>query len=307
MPKGRSRSKSRKAKSSKQKASTKEEATTKETMAVFPEKVPWITSTPTSRLQTKMTDSTSGQAKEADPPQQSGAPSAQGAEVVVSLTEEEAQVLQSLRSLQTMKMQLTPEMEHQLECLQTKEAQVTSSKALTHGHLNRLHKLKNQVSASAQKIVNLDSEWKAFVNRTMSKVKEHALLYQQCRADLMEAHNQKRSELMAVKDELSTASKSLLGQAQAIVEVPDMPDVAEAMQAFQDVISEEGTVGAIDLTDEMEEDEGFTETETVGSKGKPARQPRPFRGATSPTKVASLHLKVKSDTKDAKEARKEEK
>lgn len=301
--KRRSRSKSQRRQQ--QRAVAKETTDQKETMAVFPDKVPWVVSTPMSRINSKTGANMSGQGKDAEGPQSTVSTSAETLETSVVLTDDEARVLQSLRSLQSTNMELTEAMGKQLEVLSAKEMRASNSKALTHGHLNRLHRLKNQVSTSAQKIVDLDKEWKAFTARTMSKVKEHALLYQQCRADLMEVHNQKRSELMAVKEELSTASQSLIGQAQMAVEVPDTPDIAEAMQSFQDVISEEGTVGAIDLT-EMDEDDEPIELDATGSK-KTAKSVRPFRGATSPTKVASLHLKVKSDHKDAREVRKEEK
>ena len=270
-------------------------------MAIFPEKVPWVLSTPSTRIAAKVGEATHALGKAGETQASSTQQQATSLESAAILTADELKALQSLRSLQSLNMQLTEEMSQQLEVLQAKEAVASSSKALTHGHLNRLHKLKNQVSTSATKIVDLDKEWTKFATATMTKVKEHATLYQKCRADLLEIHNQKIAELMEVKKEMSVASASLLGGAQTSMETPEVPNIAESLQSFQDAMTEGGMVGAIDLTALPEDDDEMEEMEQGDDRSKPVvKALRPFRGSPSPTKVATHHLKVKQEAKDAK-------
>jgi len=73
------------------------------------------------------------------------------------------------------------------------------------------HKLKSQVATAAQKIKDLDGEWATFVNTTLSKVRHHGEMFQNCRADLMEHYNAKIQELATVKKEMTLASQSMLG------------------------------------------------------------------------------------------------
>jgi len=253
-----------------------------------------------TRISAKVGEASSASHREMELPPQPVLPPPPTGQENVSLTESESKKLQSLRSLESMGMELTEEMMRQLEQLTAKEQMAASAKALTHGHLNRLHKLRNQVSASAKKVVDLDKEWTAFITNTLTKVKEHAQMYQSCRADLLEVHNQKIAELLVVKKEMSEASMSLLGQAQPAVEIPEMPDPAEGILALQEAMQEGGAVGPIDLTEEMEEDglEGFDQTGITPKIVSKAL--KPFKGATSPTKVANLHLKTKTESKDSK-------
>ena len=135
----------------------------------------------------------------------------------------------------------------------------------------------------------------------MTKVKEHAALYQKCRADLLEIHNQKIAELMEVKKEMSVASASLLGSAQPLIETPEVPNIADSLQSFQDAMTEGGMVGAIDLTTLPEDDDEMEDLEPEEGKSKTVvKALRPFRGSPSPTKVATHHLKVKQEAKEAK-------
>ena len=304
MPKQRSRSKSRKGKAQLPKEEKTEE---KSPMLMFPEKVPWVATTPTTRISSKGMDQGGTAGKGVDPSAQLARPSQTSTEETVTLTEEEAKILQSLRSLQESNMQLTPEMSRQMESLVEKECFTASSKALTHGHLNKLHRLQNQVSATAKKVVDLDKEWTAFTSAISEKIKEHAQLYQQCRADLLEAHNQKRAELSAIKEEMSAASRSLLGQSQISHEVPEAPDIEDAMEAFQDAIAEAGMVNPIDLTEGDDDDDVMEVQETVDPKGKVAKPVKPFRGAASPSKVAQVHLKIKQELREGKDSKKEDK
>ena len=94
------------------------------------------------------------------------------------LTDEEKEKLTHLRGLKTMDVQLPAELEEQLAILEMKEKEVNNSKALSHGHLNRMTKIKTQIGAQSKKIEAMDLEWSAFVKNTMQKVSQHADLYQ---------------------------------------------------------------------------------------------------------------------------------
>ena len=111
-----------------------------------------------------------------------------------------------------------------------------------------------------------------------------------------------------VKQEMTVASQTLLGPQWVEPILPEAPNLEEQFGELHSVMKEEGRV--VDLTDDMEAEE-IEESESQGVIPKlGAKALRPFRGAGSPTKVASHHLKPKSqDVKDAKikERDKEEK
>jgi hypothetical protein len=197
-----------------------------------------------------------------------------------------------------MDVQLPKELEDQLTELEMKETELNNSKALSHGHLNRMTKIKAQISAQSKKISALDQEWTAFVQNTMQKVSQHAELYQQCRGEMMVLYNQKLEDLRKLKYELTLASKSLVDQH---VEVPPQEEV-ESMELQMDkmkaVLAAAGSVAKVqELSDE---DEGMLtadgEVEIV-KETKAVTKPN-FKAAASPQKVAQLHLKQKKDKQE---------
>ena len=105
------------------------------------------------------------------------------------LTREEIKLLDHLRGLQEMGVDLAESMTAQLEKLQLKESQTTAAKALSHGHLNRFHKLRTQVT-TAGKIQDVDAGWEKFVQSIiMEKMQSHAVMYQKHRSDRLDAYN----------------------------------------------------------------------------------------------------------------------
>ena len=273
--------------------------------AVFPEKLPWISTTPASRAQRKVEPGIAMDKPLGMPPQPI-LPPAPSAEVPMTLTAEEEKMLQHLRGLQAMDMDLTESMTRRLEELSMREAKAQSSQTLTHGQLNKLNKVKVQVATAAQKIKDLDQEWTSFVSTTVAKVRQHGEMFQTCRADLMEHYNAKIQELANVKREMTLASQSLLGPQWTEPVIPEMPDLEVQFEDLQTTMEMEGHAGPIDLTEAMEEEE-LVEPEDMlqGASCKaPPRALRPFRGSGSPSKVANHHLKVKvQDSKDSKDAK----
>ena len=175
-PKGKRRSRSKSRSANAQASDDMQEA--EEDWQMFTNKVPWVTSTPTTRHASKKADTPlTVPSREAGLSQQSPLiPSALMAEEhkLEPLTEEEAKTLSHLRGLRDMKIALTGELGLQLEMLEAKERDSMSSKALSHGHLNRLNKIKSQLTAQAKKISNLDQEWSNFVQSTMKKIALHS-------------------------------------------------------------------------------------------------------------------------------------
>ena len=300
-----SRSKTRK-----YKGETPEEAKEEDTWQVFQEKVPWIPSTP-SRTSTFQAETVPGvKDKEMPLPPQPLLPPPPPAlnPVAEVMTTEEVKLLEHLRGLRDMKLQLSEDMQQKLQLLTDKEQQVASAKALSHGHLNRLNKAKNQAAAAAKKIKDLDAEWQAFMKRTTERVRQHALMFQDCRASLLETYNQRLQDLQMLKKEVTAATMSLVDQPQLEHDVEETPLVADHMEELNVTFLQGSIVEEmpIDLTEgPMEDVEGGEHMEEGRSERKsspPALQP--FRSAASPTTVAKSHLKSKPEKgikdKDAK-------
>jgi hypothetical protein len=93
----------------------------------------------------------------------------------------------------------------------------------------------------------------------------------------------KLAELHALKQEMSSASMSMLGPATAGQMIPEEPNVGEQLRDLEEVILVEGSVGEVDLTNDMDDVE---EMGPMGfgpqSKASPKLH-KQFRGATSPT------------------------
>ena len=68
-------------------------------------------------------------------------PPAPSVEEPMGLTADEEKMLQHLKGLQAMDMDLTESMARKLEQLSMREAKAQSNRTLTHGHLNKLNKL----------------------------------------------------------------------------------------------------------------------------------------------------------------------
>eukprot|EP00435_Cladocopium_sp_Y103_P032442 s1783_g8.t1 len=309
-PKRRSRSKSVKQRHSTEQEGEKGEKKESDSAVweVFPSKAPWVPTTPAMRNSSRLGDSQAAKEPDSQPQPVLQQPSVPGDSNSLSPSEEK--LLQHLKGLKALNMDLTAQMAQQLEVLSVKETAAASSKPLTHSHINKMNKLKNQLSNAAKRIASLDSEWMSFTSQTMEKIRMHAQLYQDCRADLLEQYNLKFQEFNAIKEEMSMASASMLGQAAPMMEVPQMPDITTQLTNLQNALSEGGpleTLDQIDLTEDDEEMEEEMEGGSSKTKLKSSPKIKPFRNSTSPQKVANLHLKPKPESKESKEAKKDEK
>lgn len=269
---------------------------------MFTNKVPWVTSTPASRQNTKKMDfpvnmpSNEGMVSLQPPLLPSLAST--GESSVEPLTEQETKLLAHLRGLRGMNVALTGELSKQMDMLESREKEVASNKALSHGHLNRHNKVKAQVAAQVKKISSLDTEWGNFVQTTMQKITMHAEMYQKCRSDLLEVYNQRLEELRRLRAELQLASHSLLEENQGEPERLEPTGISEQMEAMQAALAQAGNVAPVVtiMDDEEIEDLDMGEqTEMRMASDSKAMGKAHFKGAASPQKVANLHLKAKRE------------
>ena len=250
-PKRRSRSKSAKATSYRD-AGHQEPTEENVDWNVFPLKAPWIPTTPSSRVQGKKGETTVGAGSDVPSAQHVVQP-AQVSNTDMALTAEEEKILENLKGLQEAGLEFSMDMQQKLEILVAKQA-AGAKKPLTHGHLNRLNKVKSQLTNAAKRIEELDQEWSSFVQKTREKVKQHAAMYQSCRADLLEAYNSKLEELSMLKKEMTEASLSMLAPAVTVAPMEKSVDVEKQIHSLEEVIDIESVVGAVDLTDDMDDE-----------------------------------------------------
>ena len=125
----------------------------------------------------------------------------------VSLTADEEAVLNHLQGLKTAGVPLGADLEKQYVDLQQKAQEQKSAQGLTHGHLNRFHRARDQAAAALKKIKVLDAEWNETVLRAQTEFREHAALYHSSRQDLMETYNKKLQILGDLKAQVNQAGR----------------------------------------------------------------------------------------------------
>eukprot|EP00438_Fugacium_kawagutii_P002554 Skav219500 [mRNA] locus=scaffold937:322651:323907:+ [translate_table: standard] len=202
---------------------------------------------------------------------------------------------------------LPDELAQQLESLETRHQESLNAKALSHGHLNRLHKIRKQAGSLVKEIQAVDQDWRQFVAEAYSRLGQHASMYQEHRASLMEQLAAKNVELNAIKEEVSSASRTLMEQSAFPQDNIENVDIAADLSNFQATAGQMGLVSGptIELSD-LEDEDMTSQQEHGPGKGPRRVALRPFRNAGSPGKVAHTHLKPK-ENKENKEKAKENK
>ena len=234
------------------------------------------------------------------------APVASGPEEAI--TEEELKILEHLRGLATAGLELSDQLQLQKDKLEAK-CKENLQRELNHGHINRFKRTKAQVESARNRIKKMDAEWMKFAATMSKQIQYHSGMYQKARAELMELYNKRLAEHRKLREEVDAASRSLLDQKE---EGSDMEtdiqfgkDLEKAMEALQ----EQTHPILIEDDDEMIPDPAQGDQQTFGSQEVGEQhhfKPSPhisFRPSTSPSKVATSHLKVKpapkSNGKDA--------
>eukprot|EP00438_Fugacium_kawagutii_P022433 Skav232860 [mRNA] locus=scaffold2451:155034:156092:- [translate_table: standard] len=290
--------------------------------AIMPEKVPWIATTPQTRLQNR---DAAGAAVPTNLPPDPVLPAPPVAPVAdtptTGLTTEENQVKNHLLGLIQAGMSLPESMMTQLQTLQAKEKETDTTRTLNHGHLSKLNRLRGQVQVAGQRVVELDHEWSNFVNIVSTRLQKHVEMYQACRQERMDTYHRRVQELAQAKKTVCDASQVLMDQIPAPEEVPPGPDPAVATRVFGEILATSSAVPLNPSLPGMEEDLPELEMESVEEipSGEEDAAPTkntsyrrevrlaPFQKAavsTSPTKVANHHLKQREgqDSKGKKKS-----
>ena len=120
-------------------------------------KVPWVPSTPTTRLPNAKAEQTTGTEKGLPlppPPVLKPPPAPPVAALEEPLTDEEKQKLTHLRGLKGC-CTLPESLQQEMQTLEAREAKVSMDKEITHGHINKRDKLKTQIQNITGKIQDL--------------------------------------------------------------------------------------------------------------------------------------------------------
>eukprot|EP00438_Fugacium_kawagutii_P016300 Skav208503 [mRNA] locus=scaffold1658:98643:99653:- [translate_table: standard] len=263
---------------------------------VFPSRAPWIPTTPQSRL----VDNKDPEVAAPDgklplpPPPSLPQPPVAPHPSPTALSEDEVKLLSHLRGFQQLQA-LPPDLLSQLQVLEAKEAEQSANRALSHGHINKLHKTKNQAVNLVKKIKALDEEWRKFVADVSERTAMHATLYRQHREELQQSLHEKLKDLETVKKEVNVASQTLLDSLQPVEYKEEPEDTEDAMARISAVMQEAAAVDCLEISDNELETDATMETAT---QAKSSQAPRPFgRAAGSPHKVATNILKDKQEKK----------
>lgn len=274
-------------------------------LAIFAEALPWVNTTPQSRLPRHSQEDTkggeTGTALPLIPPSPVLAPPPKPAASTTTeapLDAEEEKLLQTLRTLHSMGVPMSTEQTAMAELLE-KRVRATTPATISHSQVNKLNRLKSQLSSLSQRIQVLDQEWLRFITHVLTSAKEHAAMYQACRKDHCANYEEKAQELMALKQTLSQMSQRL--SADLAVEAPKTEefDVEAAMENLA-ALAQAPTMPEL-IDDDMESEVGASPTSDTEPKTetgtKPSKPRVAFRGATSPNRVANVHLKpeIKKD------------
>eukprot|EP00438_Fugacium_kawagutii_P019094 Skav234722 [mRNA] locus=scaffold634:421343:422341:- [translate_table: standard] len=244
------------------------------------EKLPWIPSTPSARQQTRQVEIKGGTdapvpLPSQPPPPQLPAPPVGGTMQKEKMSPSDQQLLQHLIGLRELGTELSPDLAGLLQSLEEKSRSQTQM--LSHSHVNRLNKLRQQVSAAGRKVSDLDRGWTMFAQSMMDKIQHHSQLYLECRQRYLEAFRGKQAELQAAKDMIQQASQGLhaLPELEVKVEPEDVKGAAQVMQQMLTVMPEQSEVLMVD-DDDMDGEEELVHDEDADQL-RDARRPQESR------------------------------
>ena len=279
-------------------APERQESKDTEDLDICANKLPWVASTPQSRL-FRPTNSIEEEPQLPPAPVLPPPPPVPVQTQKVELTAEEQKILASLQELEAMGIEMSTAqiaMKNKFEQIQQSNTQV---KTLSHGHLNKLEKNQKQLNAIAGKISNLDMEWGKFMKDTTAKVMRHAKLYRACREEMQEAYKKKELDFQQIKQETKAASDSLLDKTDQVALLPDAPSTEAQIQALQQAFADATPEGfsmeqvpdAQVVSDDDMEEERVQDLPKEDAKRATRKGATTFRGSPSPTKVANQQLK----------------
>lgn len=269
---------------------------------MFAQKMPWVATTPQSRLRQVEIREAEGHPSTAvasvAPPPTTQPPPPPPAPKLSPQEEEYRQ--QQLTSLKKLRGTLPQEMEAELSALNSQIGDGTGQEVLTHRHLNQHHRLEKAVANLKSKIQSLDKDWQKFVE-VANQFNLHKEQYTKLRAEQIQLLQDKLVELQQVRQEISKASQGLTAGPSDCWEEMNTPqfssEAAEALTATQMFPDLE-----MPIVDDGYLDTVMEEQADPPEQGSKAQRPvvRPFgRVMASPTKVHQSMLKqAAKDQKD---------
>lgn len=265
--------------------------------------LPWVTSTPQSRNTARKVEVPSAAEPTLLPvppgPPVKPPPNMKSADGVTS---EELKLFEYLQGIRSLTQQLPEEFQQRYTELEAK-IKANDPPTISHSQLNRMSRLRSQLSSAGKRVADLDQEWDHFAKDMMNTVLTHAAMYKQTRQDLLAAYQAKYQELQDAKKAIQEASQGLLQQSEMPDLKDELPDLEGQVGALQAALttSQDGIQGIHLVDDDMDEMEAGAEDPDDGDSVElAANKPRPhttFRASTSPRKVANQNLKDSQKSK----------
>lgn len=222
-----------------------------------------------------------------------------------AMTQEEGRMLQYLRGLQSVGVELPTELKTMCAGLEQKET--PKENVISHSQLNRFTCLKAQVQAVQKKVAVLDGEWGNVIRSLIGQATTHSTLYLQARGELMETYQTKAEELRQLKVTISEASHALCAASTEDAPATEAPDLSASMLQLQELaqstaaviqeqrqiqlVEDDEGVEAVDM--DQDANGGPVEGEVKDSTGERPHKGKSFRLSPSPSSghVAKEHLK----------------
>lgn len=259
-------------------------------------KVPWVSTTPRSRLPAVEEDhrshpmeSRSGTApKDADLPPSPTLPPPPPSSGQAEESESTIQIQQQLEALKKAvmgKKNVSQDLQNAIAVLE-KEAGTTAP-PLTHGQLNQMTKIQKQIKSLKGKIESIDGEWAKFSKAVQEKYQKHQNMYMQHRTELVVQVQEKQQGLLKLKAEIQSSSQHLDGEDALLQEIPEVDGLHAA---FEEMYPEVEGPEEMDGVEIQEMEQG---TNPVRKASVVAPFTRRSQVLTSPQKVHKNALKSK--------------
>ena len=262
---------------------------------IFP-KVPWVSTTPRSRLPAVEEDQRSHQMelrsgaapKDADlppsptlPPPPSSSGQAEESESTIQIQPQ----LEALKKTVMGKKHVSQDLRNAIAVLE-KEAGTTAP-PLTHGQLNQMTKIQKQIRSLKGKIESMDGEWAKFSKAVQEKYQKHQNMYMQQRTELVVQVQEKQQGLLKLNAEIQSSSQHLDGEDALLQEIPEVDGL---QAAFEEMYPEVEGPEEMDGVEIQEMEQG---THPVRKATVVAPFIRRSPNVTSPQKVHKNTLKSK--------------
>eukprot|EP00438_Fugacium_kawagutii_P011288 Skav202838 [mRNA] locus=scaffold746:109495:111729:+ [translate_table: standard] len=272
------------------------------TADLFPDDLPWVTTTPQSRVQARQVKVSEGLTENLPlvppAPPVIAPPVAPVAKTDSPLTEQEQKKMESLQSLKSIGVELPDNLLALLQDLE-KRAKGGMQVTLSHSQINKLHKLRAQIATLTKKVQDLDTRWSSFMHTIMTRARDHGQQYQMCRAELLHSLANRQQEMKDLKQTISQASLQLTHQPEdTATQVPEMnPELMSQMEELQrlhalgqNAVILDDDNEADELDQQMEEEEEEELLEEVDPESVDATQLKPsphttFRVSPSPNRL----------------------